>query len=88
MSYICMLANRRGIAAAGDSRLTFSHLPLHLDRSQKAVSYTHLDSINKFLGGLPRRYEAAEGPCKMESVLFSIDTETKRCVKVQRLDIM
>ena len=46
------------------------------------------DSINKFLGGLPRRYEAAEGPCKMESVLFSIDTETKRCVKVQRLDIM
>ena len=46
------------------------------------------DSINKFLGGLPRRYEAAEGPCKMESVLFSIDTETKRCVKVQRRDIM
>ena len=38
MSYICMLANRRGIAAAGDSRLTFSHLPLHLDRSQKVFA--------------------------------------------------
>lgn len=46
------------------------------------------DSINKFLGGLPRRYEAAEGPCKMESVLFSIDTDTKRCTAVRRLDIM
>ena len=38
MSYICMLANRRGIAAAGDSRLTFSHRPLHLDRSQKVFA--------------------------------------------------
>lgn len=46
------------------------------------------DSINKFLGGLPRRYEAAEGPCKMECVLYSIDTETKRCVAVRRLDTM
>lgn len=46
------------------------------------------DSINKFLGGLPRRYEAAEGPCKLESVLFSIDTGTGRCVAVRRLDIM
>ncbi len=46
------------------------------------------DSINKFLGGLPRRYEAAEGPCKMECVLFSIDTKTKRCVDVRRLDTL
>lgn len=41
MSYICMLANPRGIAAAGDSRLTFSHLPLHLDRSQKVFADRH-----------------------------------------------
>lgn len=46
------------------------------------------DSINKFLGGLPRRYEAAEGPCKLESVLFSIDTKTKCCIQAQRLDMM
>lgn len=44
-------------------------------------------SINKFLGGLPRRYEAAPGPCKLEAVLFTIDTKTRRCVQAQRVDI-
>jgi len=44
-------------------------------------------SINRFLGGLPRRYEAAEGPCKLESVIFTIDTDTKKCTCVERLDI-
>ena len=44
-------------------------------------------SINRFLGGLPQRYESAGGDCKLESVLFSIDTETKRCVSVERVDI-
>lgn len=44
-------------------------------------------SVSHFLGGLPKRYEAAPGPCKLESVLFSIDTETKKCVSVQRVDI-
>jgi metallophosphoesterase (TIGR00282 family) len=43
-------------------------------------------SINKFLGGLPRRYEAAEGPCKMDCVLFIVDTKTRRCVEVRRVD--
>lgn len=43
-------------------------------------------SINKFLGGLPRRYEAAEGPCRMDCVLFTIDTKTKACVSAVRLD--
>lgn len=44
-------------------------------------------SVNLFLGGLPSRYEAAEGPCKLESVIFSIDTETKKCISAERLDI-
>ncbi|EDN01373.1 putative metallophosphoesterase [Pseudoflavonifractor capillosus ATCC 29799] len=44
-------------------------------------------SINRFLGGLPQRYESAGGECKLESVLFSIDTDTKRCVAVERVDI-
>ena len=44
------------------------------------------DSINKFLGGLPRRYEAADGPCKLESTLFTIDTDTGKCVEVLRVD--
>lgn len=45
------------------------------------------NSINRFLGGLPRRYEAAPGPCKLESVLFVIDTDAKICRSVQRFDL-
>ena len=44
-------------------------------------------AINRFLGGLPRRFEPAEGPCKLESVVFSIDTDTRRCMEVERVDI-
>ena len=44
-------------------------------------------SINLFLGGLPRRYEEAEGPCKLNACLFAIDTETKKCLSVRRTDI-
>ncbi|MCD7886026.1 MAG: hypothetical protein LUG44_00155 [Clostridiales bacterium] len=40
MSYICLIANQNGIAAAGDSRLTFQPeaLRLHLDRGRKVFS--------------------------------------------------
>ena len=44
-------------------------------------------AINRFLGGLPRRFEPAEGPCKLESVLFSIDVDAGRCLSVERVDI-
>jgi 2',3'-cyclic-nucleotide 2'-phosphodiesterase len=44
-------------------------------------------SINLFLGGLPQRYEAAPGKCKLEAVLFTIDTKTKQCTRVQRVDV-
>ena len=44
-------------------------------------------AINRFLGGLPRRFEPADGPCKLESVLFSIDVEAGRCLSVERVDI-
>ena len=42
-------------------------------------------AINRFLGGLPRRFEPAEGPCKLESVLFSIDDA--QCLPLERVDI-
>ena len=45
------------------------------------------DSLNIFLGGLPRRHEEAEGSCKINAVLFTIDTEKKKCVGVKRVDI-
>ncbi len=40
MSYICLIANQNGVAAAGDSRLTFQPqaLHLHLDRGRKVYS--------------------------------------------------
>lgn len=44
-------------------------------------------SVNLFLGGLPQRYEEADGPCKLNAALFVIDTETKKCVSVERVDI-
>lgn len=44
-------------------------------------------SINKFLGGMPRRYEPAGGVCKMDAVLFTVDTKTGRCVSAERMDI-
>ena len=44
-------------------------------------------SINLFLGGLPRRYEEADGNCKLNACLFVIDTEKKRCVEVRRADL-
>ena len=40
-------------------------------------------SINKFLGGLPQRYEAADGPCKLEGAVFTVDPEQKRCLSVR-----
>ena len=46
------------------------------------------NSLNLFLGGLPRRYEEAEGNCKLNACLFAIDTEKKKCVNVTRTDIV
>ena len=44
-------------------------------------------SVNLFLGGLPQRYEPAPGPGKLNSVLFTVDTDTRRCVSVERCDL-
>ncbi len=45
------------------------------------------NSVARFLGQLPRRYEAADGPNKLGAVLFVIDTERKCCCQVTRLDL-
>lgn len=44
-------------------------------------------AINRFLGGLPARYESAGGACKLESVLFTLDAATGKCLGLERLDI-
>ena len=44
-------------------------------------------SIAKFRGDLTGRYQWAEGPTKLEAVLFTIDTETGLCRRVERVDL-
>ena len=44
-------------------------------------------SIAKFRGDLPARYQWADGPTKMEAVLFTIDTQTGLCRKAERVDL-
>ena len=55
--------------------------------SQSVLGIRPEQAINRFLGGLPRRFEPAPGPCKLESVLFSIDVDAGRCLSVERVDI-
>jgi len=56
-----------------------------------AVSVLGIDprqSVEKFLGEPPRRYESAEGSGKMECAVFTIDTETGKCLKVEALRVL
>ena len=55
--------------------------------SQSVIGIKPEQAVNRFLGGLPRRFEAAPGPCKLNAVLFEIDADAKRCVGIQRVDI-
>ena len=44
-------------------------------------------SIAKFRGDLTSRYQWADGPTKLEAVLFTMDTATGRCKKAERVDV-
>lgn len=44
-------------------------------------------SIDKFRGGLYARYQCADGPTKLNAVLFTIDAGTGLCQKTERVDI-
>lgn len=44
-------------------------------------------SVETFLGGLAGRYRAPEGACKMQGAIFSLESETGRCVGVERVDV-
>ena len=44
-------------------------------------------SVETFLGGRPGRYAAPDGPCKMEGVIFRLDSDSGRCVGAERIDI-
>ena len=44
-------------------------------------------SIAMFRGDLTSRYQWADGPTKLEAVLFTIDSATGRCVRAERVDL-
>ena len=44
-------------------------------------------SIAKFRGDLTERYRWADGPTKLEAVLFTVDTQTGLCKKAERMDL-
>lgn len=44
-------------------------------------------SVEGFLGGLPGRYRQAEGACKMQGAIFTLDDATGLCVGVERVDV-
>ena len=44
-------------------------------------------SIAKFRGDLTSRYQWADGPTKMEAVLFTIDSATGKCKAAERVDL-
>ncbi len=43
-------------------------------------------SIARFRGDPPERYRWADGPTKLEAVLFTIDSATGKCRKAERVD--
>lgn len=44
-------------------------------------------SIGKFMGDPPRRYEAASGPAKLEGCVFTIDEQSGRCLNAEAIRI-
>ncbi len=44
-------------------------------------------SVALFRGALTSRFEAAEGPCALQAVLFTVDGAANRCRKAERVDV-
>ena len=48
-----------------------------------AIGIDTEQSIGKFMGDPPRRYDSAKGPAKLEGCIFEIDPETGKCLKAE-----
>ena len=44
-------------------------------------------SVEFFLGGLPGRYQAADGPCSAQGCIFTLNSDTGLCTGVERIEI-
>ena len=53
---------------------------------QSVLGIRPSQAMNRFLGGLPQRFETADGPCKLDAVHFSIDTAKQICLAAERVD--
>ena len=63
------------------------------DLGMTGASYSVLgidveQSIGKFMGDPPRRYESGKGQGKLEGCVFTIDTDTGRCCKAEAVRIV
>jgi 2',3'-cyclic-nucleotide 2'-phosphodiesterase len=47
------------------------------------IGITPEQSIGKFFGDPPRRYDSAKGPAKLEGCIFTIDPETGKCLNAE-----
>ena len=52
-------------------------------RAESVIGIKPEQSIGKFLGDVPRRYDCAPGPAKLEGAVFELDSETGACLKVE-----
>ena len=53
--------------------------------AQSVLGVRPRQALDRFLGAPPQRFEPAEGPCKLDAVLFTLDTDAKRCTAVTRV---
>ena len=44
-------------------------------------------ALKRFLTQIPERYQVAEGPCKLDAVLFEVDEATDKVVKITKINI-
>lgn len=44
-------------------------------------------SVETFLGGLAGRYQVADGSCKLQGAVFTLESDTGLCTAVERIDI-
>ena len=54
-----------------------------LEHEEAVLGIKSEQSVGKFLGDVPRRYDCAPGPGKLEGALFEIDTETGACLRAE-----
>jgi metallophosphoesterase (TIGR00282 family) len=45
-------------------------------------------SIGKFMGNPPMRYDSAKGPAKMEGCIFTVDTESGKCLNAESVRLL